>query len=259
MGRDIVGKYVLNGSYMNKSENVTDHFNRMAPAFTTNYSRSPAFKERLEVWRRALEHSVAHMPDKSLCLDMGCGDGSISRQISARGIRVVGFDQSETMLALANRRAGEEGVGSRSEYVLASLPLSKELIKTYENSAGLIICSSVLEYVDDYETVLRQFHFLLKPGGILLLSLPNRHSVYRIFERTLRPFITSPDSYLHHQRHQFDPGGMKPVLASFGYSVVEEKYFSLPLQRFSGILFGRYRGRRVAAMFLITAQKDLSP
>ena len=241
---------------MNKSESVTDHFNRMAPTFVTNYSHAPDFKERLEVWRRAIENSAAHMPDNSLCLDMGCGDGSISRQVLARGIRIVGFDQSETMLALAKRRAVEEGVGSRAKYVLASLPLSEELSKSYKHSAGLIICSSVMEYVDDYETVLRQFHSLLKPGGILLLSLPNRLSAYRIVERTLRPFLTSQDSYLRHQRHQFDPGRMKLLLASFGYRVVEEKYFSLPLQRFSGKFFGRYRGRRVATMFLVTAQKD---
>ena len=244
---------------MSKSESVTDHFNRMAPTFVTNYSHAPDFKERLEVWRRAIESSLAHMPDNSLCLDMGCGDGLISRQVASRGIHIVGFDQSETMLGLAKRRAVEEGVGSRAKYVLASLPLSEELSKSYKHSAGLIICSSVMEYVEDYETVLRQFHSLLKPGGILLLSLPNRLSAYRIVERTLRPFLTSEDSYLRHQRHQFDPGRMQLLLGSFGYRVVEKKYFSLPLQRFSGKFFGRYRGRRVATMFLMTAQKDRFP
>jgi 2-polyprenyl-6-hydroxyphenyl methylase/3-demethylubiquinone-9 3-methyltransferase len=241
---------------MKKPESVTDHFNRMAPTFVTNYSISPDFKERLEVWRRAIENSVAQMPGKSLCLDMGCGDGSISRQVAARGIRTIGFDQSHAMLELARRRAVEEGVGSRAEYVLASLPLSEELTKTYESSAGLIICSSVMEYVDDYETALRQFHSLLKPGGVLLLSLPNRLSLYRIFERTLRRFLASQDSYLRHQRHQFDPGLVKPLLAEFGYSVIEEEYFSLPLQRLSEKFFHSYRGQWMATMFLVTAEKE---
>jgi 2-polyprenyl-6-hydroxyphenyl methylase/3-demethylubiquinone-9 3-methyltransferase len=241
---------------MKKPESVTDHFNRMAPTFVTNYSISPDFKERLEVWRRAIENSVAQMSDKSLCLDMGCGDGSISRQVAARGIRTIGFDQSKTMLELARRRAVEEGVGSRAEYVLASLPLSEELAKTYENSAGLIICSSVMEYVDDHEAALRQFHSLLKPGGVLLLSLPNRLSLYRIFERTLRRFLASQDSYLRHQRHQFDPGLIKPLLAEFGYRVIEEEYFSLPLQRLSEKFFHSYRGQWMATMFLVTAEKE---
>ena len=243
---------------MSKPETVTAYFNRTAPTFISNYSAAPDFKERLKVWQRAIEKSITQMPGNSPCLDMGCGDGSISRQVAARGIRVVGFDQSETMLVLARRRAVEEGVGSQTEYMLASLPLSEELTKAYENSAGLVICSSVMEYVDDYEAVLRQFHSMLKPGGVLLLSLPNSLSLYRIFERTIRRFLARQDSYLQHQRHQFDPGLVKPLLAAIGYRVVEEEYFSLPLQRFSEQFFRSYRGRWMATMFLVTAQKDRS-
>ena len=257
MGPSNIGRGSARG-IMNKSESVTEHFNRLARTFSGNYSSSPDFKERLEVWHRAIEHSVTQMPGTSLCLDMGCGDGSISRQVAARGIRTIGFDQSTTMLELARCRAIEAGVGSGAEFVLASLPLSETIAKTYENSAGLIICSSVMEYVDDYETVLRQFHSLLKPGGVLLLSLPNRLSVYRMFERTLRRFLAPQDSYLRHQRHQFDPGLVKPLLAVCGYRVIEEEYFSLPLQRFSEKLFNNYRGRWMATMFLVTAQKDRS-
>ena len=252
------GQHILSGHYVSKSESVTDYFNRTAPTFITNYSSSPDFKERLEVWRRAIEKSVSQMPGKSLCLDMGCGDGSISRQVAARGIRIVGFDQSETMLALAKRRAVEEGIGSHTEYFLASLPLSGELTKAYENSAGLIICSSVMEYVDDYEKVLRQFHSLLKPGGVLLLSLPNRLSVYRIFERTLRRLSTRKGSYLQHQRHQFDPDRVRSFLTRLDYDVIDKELFSLPLQRFFGKILHSYRGRWLATMFLVTAQKHRS-
>ena len=110
---------------MKKPESVTDHFNRMAPTFVTNYSISPDFKERLEVWRRAIETSAAQIPGNALCLDMGCGDGSISRQVAACGIRTIGFDQSKSMLELARRRSVEEGVESRSEYALASLHSQK--------------------------------------------------------------------------------------------------------------------------------------
>ena len=116
-----------------------------------------------------------------------------------------------------------------------------------------------MEYVDDYETVLRQFHSLLKPGGVLLLSLPNRLSAYRFFERTLRGFLAPQDSYLRHQRHQFDPGLVKPLLTVCGYRVIEEEYFSLPLQRLSEKIFHGYRGQWMATMFLVTAQKDRSP
>jgi 2-polyprenyl-6-hydroxyphenyl methylase/3-demethylubiquinone-9 3-methyltransferase len=241
---------------MRKSESVTAYFNRTAPTFISRYSDSPAFKERLKVWQCAIEKSLAHPPGISLCLDMGCGDGSISRQVAARGIRTIGLDQSEAMLALARQRAVDEKLGAQTDYILASLPLSDELTKRFENSAGLIICSSVMEYVDDYEKTLRQFHTILKPGGILLLSLANRLSVYRIFERTLRRFLLLQDSYLQHQRHQFDRSRVKPLLAAFGYRVLEEEFFALPLQTLTEKVFRGYRGQWLATMFLVTAQKN---
>ena len=43
--------------------------------------------------------------------------------------------------------------------------------------ADLIICSSVLEYVEDIDSALSLLAHLLRPGGTLLLSLPTLLSV----------------------------------------------------------------------------------
>lgn len=241
---------------MKQPETVTEHFNRAAKAFVSNYSNSPAFKERLTVWRRAIEKHIAEMPSGSLCLDMGCGDGLISREVAIKGIRTVGFDQSENMLALATQRAAEAGVGPQTEYLRATLPLSKEFTQRYRDTAGLIICSSVLEYVPDYEQALRQFYSFLKPRGIIILSLPNRHSVYRIFERTLRRLLVRRDSYLSHQQHQFDSYQISALMNAVGLKIMGEEYFALPLQRVTGRIVGSYRGHRLATMFMVTAQKQ---
>jgi 2-polyprenyl-6-hydroxyphenyl methylase/3-demethylubiquinone-9 3-methyltransferase len=240
---------------MNELESVTEHFNRAAQTFVSNYSNSPDFKERLTVWRRATEKHIADMPSGSLCLDMGCGDGSIGRQVAIRGIRTIGFDQSETMLALARQRAAESDIASQTEYVRASLPLAKELAESYRDAAGLIICSSVLEYVSDYEEALRQFYSLLKPGGVLLLSLPNRLSLYRVLERTLLRHLASEDSYLRHQRHQFDSQKISKLVALIGFRKIGVEFFALPLQAVTEKIVGAHRGRRLATMFMVTARK----
>lgn len=236
-------------------ETVREYFNRTAQAFASNYSDAPDFKERLRVWQRAIEKNIADITGRSVCLDMGCGDGSICRQVAVRGIRTIGFDQSETMLVLARRRAAEYGVVPQTEYVRASIPLEKELAGIYRDAAGLMICSSVLEYVSDYEEALRQFYSLLEPGGILLLSLPNRLSTYRIFERTLRRHIVRRDSYLRHQRHQFDSHEVRSLMTAIGFRTIDVEFFSLPLQSVTEKIVGSYRGRWLATMFLVTAQK----
>jgi 2-polyprenyl-6-hydroxyphenyl methylase/3-demethylubiquinone-9 3-methyltransferase len=186
---------------------------------------------------------------------MGCGDGLISQRIAAAGIHIVGIDQSETMLALARRQAADEGISAQAEYVLATLPLSDEMSKAYENSADLIISSSVMEYVDNYEKAIRQFHSILKSDGILLLSLPNQLSIYRVFERVLQKLFPLRDSYLQHQRHQFNPARTKSLLISLGFDVIEEEYFSFPWQRFTEKFLHGYRGRWIATMLLFTMRK----
>ena len=40
----------------------------------------------------------------------------------------------------------------------------------------LVLCMGVLEYLEDYERALREFCRVLKPGGVLVLSVPLRYS-----------------------------------------------------------------------------------
>src|SRR6266545_6312955 len=45
-------------------------------------------------------------PETHRALDVGCGDGSLSRALAARGIATLGLDASPGMIALARARAG---------------------------------------------------------------------------------------------------------------------------------------------------------
>ena len=45
------------------------------------------------------------------------------------------------------------------------------------NSCDGVLCSSVLEYVSDVDTCLKEFARVLRPAGLLLVSVPNRHSI----------------------------------------------------------------------------------
>ncbi len=49
--------------------------------------------------------------------------------------------------------------------------------KLPEHSFGLVLCSEVIEHIADSESVLAAMHRLLEPGGILLLSTPQRWSL----------------------------------------------------------------------------------
>jgi len=240
---------------MSKAETTGEYFDRTAQVFAAKYRESLNFRERLAVWQDAVEKVVPGLPDGALCLDIGCGDGVFGRMLARRGIRTIGIDQSEAMLAMARAMDLEEGGASPTAYEASVVPLPPELERRYAGAADLIVCSSVLEYIADYEAALMQFFRLLKPQGVLLLSLPNRQSLYRAGERGLRGLLSLKDSYLRHQRHQFSFHETGRLLESLGHKVLDATFFSLPVQAISGRLFPRYRGPWLATMFLITVEK----
>jgi 2-polyprenyl-6-hydroxyphenyl methylase/3-demethylubiquinone-9 3-methyltransferase len=240
---------------MKEAEDTRQYFDRTAEAFSAKYAASPSFEERRRVWNRCIDMSLGALDGGALCLDVGCGDGSLSRSIVARGYRTVGIDQSTSMLSLARRRARSEGIADNAEYVEGTVPLSPEVVDRFRGKAGLILCSSVLEYVDDYNGVLQQFNAMLCCGGRMIVSVPNRESMYRGVERLIRRVLPTRDSYLRHQRHQFRAGAFKAQLTEMSHGVVHEEYFALPLHGFTEHLLGGYRGRRLATLYVVVTEK----
>jgi SAM-dependent methyltransferase len=60
-------------------------------------------------------------------------------------------------------------------------------VECCEESFDVIVCNFVLEHIDGAERVLDNFTKWLKPGGVMLITVPDRDSVYGIFTR-ITPF-----------------------------------------------------------------------
>ena len=105
-------------------------------------------------------------------LDLGCGTGELSRRLSAGGLQVTGCDISPNMLARAAARAvagGHAWVRLAPDW--RSLPFKPA---TFD----LVVAASVLEYVIDPGTVLRECGRVLRPGGVVLYTVPDlRHPI----------------------------------------------------------------------------------
>lgn len=235
-------------------ESTREYFDRVAIPFNANYDGREEFRERRRIWERLI---VENLPaaGNSLCLDVGCGEGALGRIAATHGVRTVGLDQSTDMLRLAQQSANARGL-ENLEYVTASLPLSTPLLQRFRASAGLVLCSSVLEYVDDYQEVLRQFHVLLSAAGRLIVSVPNGYSWYRRAERLLGRL--RPDSYLRHQRQVFYPETFKERLRRLRYAIRSEEFFAVPLGKFGARLAPERRGPRLSSLYVVVAEKAAS-
>ena len=108
-------------------------------------------------------------------LDAGCGSGVFS-EIAARTARsVLGFDASAEMIAIANARKARANL---SNTTFAVAPLGDKTVLG-GRAFDIILCSSVLEYVDDYWASFDWLAAALKPGDTVLVkgSLGSRMAV----------------------------------------------------------------------------------
>lgn len=105
-------------------------------------------------------------------LDLGCGEGRhvISAYLQ-RDITAVGVDLSFSDISVAKQRFEDfrqpQDAGGFGLSVANALRLPFA-----DDTFDKVICSEVLEHIDDYEGVLTEINRVLKPGGLFCASVP---------------------------------------------------------------------------------------
>jgi SAM-dependent methyltransferase len=113
-------------------------------------------------------------------LDLGCGSGELARQLAAMGYRVTGCDIAPQML----RQAAEGDRGGAVRWV--RLEPGWHELPFAAASLDAVVASSVLEYVAQPAEVFAECARVLRPGGVLLCTVPNAAHPVRWLEWLLR-------------------------------------------------------------------------
>jgi glycosyltransferase involved in cell wall biosynthesis/precorrin-6B methylase 2 len=100
-------------------------------------------------------------------LEVGTATGLLTAEMNALGVSVVGIEQDEEMAEVARQYCESLIVGD-----IDKLDLSDQL------PFDAIILGEILEHVRNPKTILTKLKTLLRPGGKVLLSLPNVPSIW---------------------------------------------------------------------------------
>ena len=197
---------------------AVDWHSRIATDFDAKYSRSPSFQERFQRWSELLR---LYVNGESDVLDAGCGSGVFS-EIAAKSARsVLGFDASAEMIAIADARKARAQL-SNTTFTTASLGYTSVL---GGRSFDIILCSSVLEYVEDYWASFDWLAAALKPGGVILFSMPNGASFYRKAER-LAHAITGRPAYYAYVKNTPRAEDFENGLSKRGFRITSLQYYA---------------------------------
>ena len=138
-----------------------------------NLLRSMVNPWRVGYFKRVIRENKLRPSGMSL-LEVGCGGGLLSEELSALGFSVTGIDSSKNSIATAREHARRMTL--RIDYRVASA----EALPFKESVFDAVACCDVLEHVPDWKAVLTEVSRVLKPGGLLFYDTVNRTAASRL-------------------------------------------------------------------------------
>lgn len=158
-------------------------------------------------WLRRGRHTQTTLPflGRGELLDFGCGSGAYARRLRDQGWRVTGLDFS---MHAAQRARADHGLTVH----IGTLPHPA----IADNSQDVITMGCVLEHVPDPHRVVAAAARALRPGGALIITVPNLDSWgFRFFGRDWWP-LELPRHLLH-----FTPATLRRLVEAHGLQVRE--------------------------------------
>lgn len=138
-------------------------------AISYEYERIADIK-RLKFIAESLAKAI---PAGGNILDVGCGNGVISRHLGQFGYNVLGIDISDKTIAVAKSKNKLPNV--RFEVI------SAEDLIAQGKQFDAVICSEVLEHLNQPEILLKTLYRSLKDEGTLVVTVPNGKGPREVF------------------------------------------------------------------------------
>jgi SAM-dependent methyltransferase len=163
----------------------------------------PLVARMLELlYRRRVGGWAAKFQRPGAVFEMGCGNGLMLQMLRRRGWRTVGSERTEAAARIARETRGLVVVSGGLDAIDPSARFH------------LILLNQVLEHLADPAETLGKLAAMLKPGGKLIIGVPNFTSWQSVFAKD-RWFHLDVPRHLHH----YSLPGLTLLLAGQGLAV----------------------------------------
>ena len=155
---------------------------------------------------------VSLLKSDDVLLDLGCGGGAHSLAAATVVKSVRGIDHSERNLRIAENLAKRAGIAN-TNFKSGSL---ENAIEESSDSYTSILALDILEHLVNRDQFLKEIYRLLKPGGRLFLSVPNRDTKWkRLLKRHGLFFFSDLD-----HKHEYTKVEIEELLKQHGFSIM---------------------------------------
>ena len=132
--------------------------------------------------------SLLDLPQGAFCVDLGCGNGALTRKLAERGYRVLGIDGSPDMVTRA-----------KADYPTLDFCQGDARTFVLQEAADCIFSNAVFHWIDeaDQPALARNLYRNLKPGGQLVCEFGGRGNTGAILSQLGRQLEGQGVRYRH--------------------------------------------------------------
>ncbi len=200
---------------------LIQYFNKEAGQWDSKYKRSYFFKGRYDQIKLYLSRYRNYFP---ISLDYGCGSGILTELLAKHSDAVIGTDASEKMLAIC-----KEKFKDKDKIQIQSI--EESVTKKYD----FILCSSVIEYIENDMELINDLVSYLNNNGILFITFPNRFGIVQLLNRHILQKIRM-SKYVDYQKHVYTLSAIKKEVSLIkNIRVLDAKHFiGIPIIKYYG-------------------------
>ena len=145
-------------------------------------------------------------------LDVGCGAGLLAEPLVRLGAQVTAIDAAPELVEAAKAHAAGQGL---------TIDYRAMGVESLTGQYDLVTAMEVIEHVADPQGFVDALVARLAPGGLLILSTPNRTAWSRLLTITLAEGTGRIPKGTHDYDQFIDPDAMKGLLGQAGMAVID--------------------------------------
>lgn len=166
---------------------IDERLHRAAKWFTRN------IKPELSVLTDRQKWAFAWLPTTQCVVDIGCSNRPLIKLLQLKSNKVIGIDiDIDALKSLNNHNSNLILIQAKAE----NLPLAS-------NIADVVLLLDVLEHTQDDKMVISEAWRVLKPNGLLIVSVPYKGMFRFLDPENLSRKIKSKTNYPFHKHYSF--------------------------------------------------------
>ena len=198
------------------------------------YDKARTFQEHNFQIRRdfTVNYLTSHLGQDAKILDLGCGAGPILEKLHLHNFEPFGVDYSFDMLTHAHDRISKN---TQKNPCLIRSDCTKLPFET--DNFDCVVCLGVISFVENPEDAIKEISRILKPNGLLIISVRNRlnkiyfdpiHFIKYLTKVILKPVIgKKPINDELHIGRFFHPKDVADILKSNHFNITDIKGIGL--------------------------------